>query len=69
MGISEHLFQEDIFSAPSHTWHSLLEGYRVVREGWEWCVRDSKKYKFWLDPWLGDQRLMEVTLPPLPQVK
>lgn len=48
------------FTSPFHTWPNLLEGYKVVREGWEWTVGNGRQCRFWVDSWLGDQKLLDV---------
>lgn len=55
------------FSVSSHTWQSLVEGYRLLRASLEWQIGNRRRCRFWLDPWLGEQRLVEITLTPVPK--
>ncbi|KAI5681533.1 hypothetical protein M9H77_02761 [Catharanthus roseus] len=37
-------------------------GYEVVLEGLEWFVGNGQKCYFWMDHWLGDERLVNLPL-------
>lgn len=55
------------FAAYTHIWCSILIGYEIVQKCWEWTIRDERKYRFWLDPYLESHKLMDIVVRLVPQ--
>jgi hypothetical protein len=36
----------------SYTWHSILRGLEVLKEGVVWRVGDGESINAWNDPWI-----------------
>lgn len=44
----------------SHVWRSILAGNQILQQGLEWWeVGDGTRIYFWLDKWLGTDRLAD----------
>lgn len=61
--IWENYFRHDLgksFQTSSYTWHSLVEGYKLLQQGLEWEIVDGGNIRFWLDVLLWRRALMNL---------
>ncbi|KAK9275240.1 hypothetical protein L1049_022502 [Liquidambar formosana] len=51
----------------SYSWKCILKGKEVIKAGFKWVLGNGSKIKFWLDLWVGDDILSDISLLPMPE--
>lgn len=46
----------------SHIWQNIRKGNNIVETGIRWKLGNGKKISFWVDKWIREQSLKELSV-------